>query len=486
MGKTIAIVDDDPVQRRLLDHAVTRMGHRSVLLDGGAEALDLLLGSKPTDPVDIVILDLMMPDVDGMEVLKQLRGAHNHVPVVVQTASGSIDTAVAAMRAGAQDFLVKPVAPERLKVTIDNALHMTVLKSVVEGLRKSASGTFTFDDMIGTSAPMEQVRRLGRRVANSSIPVLIEGESGVGKEVIAKAIQGESERAGAPFVTVNCGALPDMLVESILFGHEKGAFTGAERAHTGKFAQAHGGTLFLDEIGELSADIQVKLLRALQEGEVDPVGAKKPVATDFRLICATNRDLTALVADGMFREDLFYRINAFPLTVPPLRERCEDIPALAQHFLARLSLEEGRQSLVGIDQEALALLSGYDWPGNVRQLENAIFRAIVLSDGPALRIEDFPQIARAEGIDLPLTPPALDYSPAPLNGVAVKDNEGALIAMDVIEADVIAHAIRHHKARMTSVARDLGIGRSTLYRKMKEYGLEQTAEGLSTTRSSTG
>ncbi|MEL7229001.1 MAG: sigma-54 dependent transcriptional regulator [Pseudomonadota bacterium] len=474
MGKLIAIVDDDPVQRRLLDHAVTRMGHSTVLLEGGAEALSHL---QAANDVDLVVLDVMMPRIDGLTVLSKLRETGNGVPVIVQTAQGSMDMAVDAMRRGAQDFLVKPVAPERLKVTIDNALKVTALKSVVEGLRKSVSGTLTFDDMIGDSPAMAQVRKLGRRVAGSSIPVLIEGESGVGKEIIAKAIQGESPRAGKPFVTVNCGALPQTLVESILFGHEKGAFTGAERAHRGKFAEAHGGTLFLDEIGELSPEIQVKLLRALQEGEIDPVGAKKPVKTDFRLICATNRDLQVLVSQGAFREDLFYRVNAFPITVPPLRDRREDIAPLAQHFMHRLSLEEGRRSLNAIEADALTILSQHDWPGNVRQLENTIFRAIVLCDGPALRLEDFPQIAQAAGVNLPpmtVDAPPLAADLAPSNAAPLIQGDGALRPLEAVEADVIAHALRHHKGRMTSVARDLGIGRSTLYRKIKEYGLEQS------------
>ncbi|MEM9732814.1 MAG: sigma-54 dependent transcriptional regulator [Pseudomonadota bacterium] len=473
MGKLIAIVDDDPVQRRLLDNVVTRMGHRTLLLEGGAEALEAL---RVPHGVDLVVLDVMMPKVDGLTVLSKLREAGNAVPVVVQTAKGSMEMAVDAMRRGAQDFLVKPVAPERLKVTLDNALKVTVLEGVVETLRKSAHGTFTFDDMVGASPTMEQVRRLGRRVARSSIPVLIEGESGVGKEIIAKAIQGESDRAGKPFVTVNCGALPDTLVESILFGHEKGAFTGAERAHQGKFSQAQGGTLFLDEIGELSADIQVKLLRALQEGEIDPVGAKKPMKIDFRLICATNRDLTSLVSSGDFREDLFYRVNAFPIHVPPLRERREDIVPLARYFTQRLGVEERRRHVSGIQPKAEAMLLGYDWPGNVRQLENAIFRALVLCEGTTLAKEDFPQIALAAGEDLPL-PTVAAPSMAPeimaMDGVPFIDEIGELRPLEAVEADVIAHAIRHHNGRMTSVARDLGIGRSTLYRKMKEYGLEQ-------------
>ena len=228
---------------------------------------------------------------------------------------------------------------------------------------------------------MERVIRLGQRAAASQIPILIEGESGVGKELIARAIQGAGDRRSKPFVTVNCGAIPDNLVESILFGHEKGAFTGAADKHTGKFREAHGGTLFLDEVGELPPEVQVKLLRALQDGEIDPVGARRPIRVDFRLISATNRSLIDLVKAGQFREDLYYRLNVFPIRVPPLRERREDIPELVRHFTARFAAEEGKSFIRGVNAPALQLLSRYDWPGNIRQLENAVFRAVVLADG---------------------------------------------------------------------------------------------------------
>src|SRR5690606_12997365 len=282
------------------------------------------------------------------------------------------------------DFFVKPASPERIVVGIRNALQMGDLSAEVDRLKKHVSARTTFDDLVGTSGPMRLVRRLGERAAQSSIPVLILGESGVGKEVIARAVHGASERAGKPFVAVNCGALPANLVESILFGHEKGAFTGAHDKHLGKFAEANGGTLFLDEIGELPLDMQVKLLRALQEGEIDPVGAKRAVKVDVRIVSATNRDLAEQVREGRFREDLFYRLNVFPIEAPALRERREDIPALVDHFIARFNVEEGKR-VAGCTGETLALLCDFDWPGNVRQLENAVYRAIVLADAPFLQ-----------------------------------------------------------------------------------------------------
>jgi len=365
-------------------------------------------------------------------------------------------------------------------------------------------GTLTFADLIIGGQAMQRVIALGRRAAASNIPVLIEGESGVGKELIARAIQGEGERRSKPFITVNCGAIPDNLVESILFGHEKGSFTGAVDKRIGKFQEADGGTLFLDEIGELPLEAQVKLLRALQEGEIDPVGSKKPVKVNFRLISATNRDTIQLVKEGKFREDLYYRLNVFPIWVPPLRDRIEDVPELAQHFLARFAAEEGRR-VSGIDQKAMQLLTSYSWPGNVRQLENAMFRAIVLADGPQLTVAEFPQIAaHVEGFraTIPPAPAQVDRRPPVISGPAMIGAEdtvphtvevspgasgksalgipavtdaGEIRSLEAMEADMIRLALGRYRGHMTEVAKRLGIGRSTLYRKMREFGLEERA-----------
>src|SRR4051794_39338945 len=388
MTATILIADDDPVQRRLLEAMVKRFGYGATVVEGGEAALRELDGGD----FDLLILDLVMPDLDGMGVLGRMREKGQETPVIVQTAHGSIDAVISAMRAGAADFVVKPVGAERLQVSIRNAMKSRALESEVRLLTRRASGTLGFRDLVTRSQEMNRVIRLGERGAASGIPILIEGESGVGKEVLARAIQGASDRRSKPFVAVNCGALPANLVESILFGHERGAFTGATDRHVGKFVEAHGGTLFLDEVGELPLDLQVKLLRAIQEGEVDPVGAKRPVKTDFRLISATNQNLIELVKQGRFREDLYYRLHVFPILMPPLRSRREDIPDLARHFMARFAAEEGRK-LRSITPEALALLSAYDWPGNVRQLENVMFRAVVLADGDELGVTEFPQIA---------------------------------------------------------------------------------------------
>src|SRR6201995_5412582 len=334
MAQTILVVDDDPVQRRLLETAISRSGMTVVTAPGGQPALDLINGVRG-DQITLVMLDLVMPDMGGLDGLSTLRPTNPALPVIVLTAKGGIDSAVEAMRAGANDFLVKPASPERIAVSIRNQLKIGALSGEVVRLKKKTDNRLSFEDLVAKSGAMRQVFRLGERAAKSDIPILIEGESGVGKELIARAIQGSSDRSGRPFVTVNCGAIPENLIESILFGHEKGSFTGATDKHLGKFQEADGGTLFLDEIGELRLDMQVKRLRAVQEGEVDPVGSKRPVKVDVRIVSATNRDLAELTREGGFREDLYYRLNVFPIHVPPLRDRSEDVPALARHFIAR-------------------------------------------------------------------------------------------------------------------------------------------------------
>ncbi len=316
--------------------------------------------------------------------------------------------------------------------------------------------------------------RLGQRAAASTIPILILGESGVGKEVLARCIQGDSDRSGKPFVAVNCGAIPENLVESILFGHEKGSFTGAVDKKLGKFVEADQGTLFLDEVGELPLDVQVKLLRVLQEGEVDAIGSRRPTKVDVRIISATNRDLAQLVKEGSFREDLYYRLNVFPIEAPPLRERKEDLPALIDHFINRFNAEEGK-SIPGVEADTMAMLENYDWPGNVRQLENSIFRAVVLSEGEALRPDDFPQISGVMPADLVAEPVAQAEAEEAEDGetpASFTDASGDLRTLEAVERDLIQFAIDHYSGHMSEVARRLGIGRSTLYRKVREYDLK--------------
>jgi DNA-binding NtrC family response regulator len=505
MAATILVVDDDPVQRRLLEAMVHRFGYTAVVVDGGEAALRALTGDDAR--IDCVVLDVVMPDLDGLGVLGRMREAGISVPVIVQTAHGGIDNVISAMRAGAADFVVKPVGVERLQVSLRNALASSALESEIQRLKRSRSGTLTFRDVITRSPRMQAVLRQAEKAAGSAIPVLIEGQSGVGKELIARAIHGCGERRTKPFVAVNCGAIPDNLVESLLFGHEKGAFTGATERHIGKFVEASGGTLFLDEVGELPPHAQVKLLRAIQEGEVEPVGARKPVKVDVRLVSATNRNLVDDVKHGRFREDLFYRLHVFPLTVPSLAERPEDVADLTWHFLARFSAEEGKR-IRSITAEALALLSRHGWPGNVRQLENAVFRAVVLAESDEIGIGEFPQIAAhvtefrdaappqapeiaAEPM-FPLSPqlPPADHGQAPplaaidadhpglpAGCLSLLDDKGNVRPLEEVENEAIRFAITHCRGQMSDVARRLRIGRSTLYRKLKELGFDEHAAG---------
>src|SRR3954447_24615274 len=382
MAVTILIADDDAVQRRLVDNMVQRCGYETLVVDSGDAALAIIT-APDVGPAVGILLDLVMPGLDGMGVLAKIREAGLNIPVIVQTAHGGIDNVVSAMRAGAHDFVVKPVGVERLQVSLRNALNASALKGELQRIRHAREGRLSFADIITRSEAMAGVLRTAQKAAGSTIPVLIEGESGVGKELFARAIHGTGERAAKPFVAVNCGAIPDNLVESILFGHEKGAFTGATERHMGKFVEASGGTLFLDEVGELPRAAQVKLLRALQEGTVEAVGGRKPVKVDVRIISATNRNLIDDVKSGRFREDLFYRLHVFPIAVPPLRSRREDIPYLLRHFLARFCAEENR-SIAAISGEAMAHLAQLDWPGNIRQLENAVYRAVVMSESDQL------------------------------------------------------------------------------------------------------
>ncbi|MFY0611336.1 MAG: sigma-54-dependent Fis family transcriptional regulator [Hyphomicrobiaceae bacterium] len=498
MSKRVLIVDDDPAQRRILEEVIKRLGYPTKTAASGDKALDILLGPD-AGGISLVLLDLVMPGTDGIEVLNKLSGKPGIPPVIVETANGSIDAAINAMRAGAVDFVVKPASPERLECSIKNALKIEQLSGEITRIKKKVQGKLTFADLIISTDTMERVVSLGKRAAASNIPVLIEGESGVGKELIARSIQGESERAGGPFVVVNCGAIPENLIESTLFGHEKGSFTGAHEKRIGKFQEADGGTLFLDEVGELPLEAQVKLLRALQEGEIDPVGSKKPVKVNFRLISATNRDMIQRVKEGKFREDLYYRLNVFPIWVPPLKERLGDVPQLSMHFLARFAAEEGKR-VSSISDDAMQLLSQYEWPGNVRQLENAMFRAVVLADGSELGVAEFPQVAaHVSGFET-VVPPAPAPGPAPGSfegpallgaensvprtvevrggvsggsiGIPAVSDSGDIRPLDAIEADMIRLALGRYRGHITEVAKRLGIGRSTLYRKMQEYGLE--------------
>ncbi|KQU52879.1 Fis family transcriptional regulator [Sphingomonas sp. Leaf339] len=459
--RLLLLIDDEPAQRRLVAALASRGGWRSIFAADFEQAI-ATLGTQDGMQLDAVMIDHHAADTDVTRLIAELRERRPALPIMLLTANGSADQAVAAMRSGATDFLVKPLAPERLLAALEAAVAGSSAGEL-RPLTEKIPALLAFDEIVGSAPEFRTALAIAAKAARARVPVLLEGESGVGKEVVAKAIHAASPRGRKPMVSVNCGAIPANLVESELFGHEKGAFAGAFERKIGRVREAEGGTLFLDEIGEMPLDAQVKLLRLVQTGEIQPLGARHGQAVDVRVIVASNRRLSDEVEAARFREDLFYRLNVVQVTIPPLRERIGDIPALSRHLLARIARQPGLRPL-GITDDALDLLAAYEWPGNVRQLQNALFRAAVLCEGSALTRCDFPQIAAmghrrgggaAEG-----------------GGVTLFNPDGHMRPLDDIEADVIRLAIGHYRGRMTEVARRLGIGRSTLYRKLGELGID--------------
>ncbi|HEX4695676.1 sigma-54 dependent transcriptional regulator [Sphingomonas sp.] len=466
--RLLMLIDDEPAQRRLVSAIAARRDWRSVFA-ADAETAIAMLGTQDGMQLDAILLDSFGPEADTDRLIVELRLRRPQLPILVLTANGSVADAVSAMRAGATDFLVKPFAPDRLLAALDSVAAGTDAGEL-RPLTEKIPALLGFDEIVGASPDFRAALAIAAKAARARVPVLIEGESGVGKEVVAEAIHAASPRGKKPMIAINCGAIPANLVESELFGHEKGAFTGAFERKIGRFQDADGGTIFLDEIGEMPLDAQVKLLRVLQSGEIQPIGARHTREVDVRVIAATNKRLIEEVEAGRFREDLYYRLNVVQVTIPPLRERTGDIPALARHLLARIADQPGLRPL-GITDDALALLGRYDWPGNVRQLQNALFRAAVLCDGDALTLGDFPQIA-ALGSARVASPVG---QMATSGGVTLFKPDGNMRALEDIEADVIRLAIGHYRGRMTEVARRLGIGRSTLYRKLGELGIDSAA-----------
>ena len=465
--RTLLLIDDEPAQRRLVAAIGARAGWRMIAATHAEAAQAMLAGGQA---VDAVLIDQWSPDPEGSALIAAIRRDFPVLPILMLTALSSVAVAVAAMRAGASDFLVKPIAPDRLLAALD-AVAGEPAAGELRPLSEKIPQALAFDEIVGSEPAFRAALAIAAKAARARVPVLIEGESGVGKEVVAQAIHAASPRAKRPLVVINCGAIPANLVESELFGHERGAFTGAFDRHIGRFQSAEGGTLLLDEVGELPLDAQVKLLRVLQSGEIQPIGSRGARQVDVRVLAATNRTLIDEVAAGRFREDLYYRLAVVQVTIPPLRQRTPDIPALARHLLARIARQPGMRGL-GITDAALGVLMGYEWPGNVRQLQNALFRAAVLCDGDALTPEDFPQIAQAAIAGGGRQGSAGLPGGA---GVTLFEPSGHLRSLDAIEADVIRLAIGHYRGRMTEVARRLGIGRSTLYRKLGELGIDSAA-----------
>ena len=474
----LMLIDEEPAQRRLVSALAARAGWRTIFANDGDMAI-ATLGTQDGLGLAAVLLDQWSPGYDAAGLIRELRGRRPALPIMILTAHNSVAIAVEAMRAGATDYLAKPVAPERLLAALNATVSQDHGKGELRPLTEKISAALSFEDVVGAAPQFRAALAIAAKAARARVPVLIEGESGVGKDVIAQAIHAASPRQKQAMVTVNCGAIPANLVESDLFGHERGAFTGAFERQVGKFISADMGTIFLDEVSEMPLDAQVKLLRVLQDGEVQPIGARRPMHVDVRVIAATNKRLVDEIEAGRFREDLYYRLNVVQLTVPPLRERIGDVPALCRHLMARIAIQPGLRSL-GLTDDALALLMQHDWPGNVRQLQNALFRAAVLCEGDALTPQDFPQIAahirsRAEGEPLHPRLRAVPQTHREAAGITLFEGDGHVRQLAEIEADVIRLAIGHYRGRMTEVARRLGIGRSTLYRKLAELGIDSAA-----------
>jgi two-component system response regulator HydG len=446
----VLLVDDEQSALQMYG-ALLREDGIPVLTAASAERARAL--AKSESRLGLVVLDLVLPDVDGLELFRELRAARPEVPIVMLTAYGSVDSAVQAMREGAYYYFTKPADIEQWRATVRRSLERRSLEEENRALRDRL-GEAGAGELIGRSSRMVELRERLAGYGNSQATVLIQGESGTGKELAARAIHRASPRSEGPFVGVNCGALPAQLLESELFGYEKGAFTGAAATKPGLFEMAHGGTIFLDEIGECSPELQVRLLRVLQEKEVQRLGGTRRVPTDFRLVAATNRRLEEEVKAGRFREDLFYRVNVMDVAMPPLRERREDIPLLAAFFLERFARREGK-ALRGIAGAALERLSCHDWPGNVRELENAIERGVVVAPGPFIEVADLPPHLR---------PAAAAAAPA-------ADFAGRDVTLAEVEKALVAAAMERHGGNKSQAARALGISRKLLYSKLREHGL---------------
>lgn len=479
--RCLLLIDDEPAQRRL----VTAIGARAGWWVMGAPDVDSaqkLLTSEEGQDVDAILLDHWLPGEEGSELIAQIRDLRPDLPLLILTAQTSVAVAVEAMRSGASDFLVKPLSPDRLLGALDAATDRRKTSGELRPLSEKLVKPLAFDEIVGSAPEFRSGLAIAAKAARARVPVLIEGENGAGKEMIAHAIHIASPRGKKAMFTINCGATAPNHVESALFGHEKGAFTGAFDRHVGIFEEAEGSTLFLEEVGALPLDVQVKLLRALDTGEFQRIGNRVVQTADVRVIASTTRRLPEEIARGRFREDLYYRLNVVHCDVPPLRARGSDIPGLARHLLGRIAEQPGMRHL-SITDDGLAVLMRYGWPGNVRQLQNVLFRAAVLCDGNALSAIDFPHIAQ----ESTFSKRADDYHARPLNGasaaaamngasgITLYASDGNLRPLQDIEADVIRLAIGHYRGRMTEVARRLGIGRSTLYRKLAELGIGEIA-----------
>jgi two-component system, NtrC family, response regulator HydG len=449
---TVLVVDDDSAHRIMLKTLMTGWGYEVSEADDGSSAIQAVRER----PFDLILMDIRMIKVSGLEALSEIKSFNPSIPVIIMTAYSSVETAVEALKNGAYDYLTKPLDFDELRLTMERAMEHLQLKEENRRLRETLGARFDRQNIIGRSQTMNRLLETVAQVATSEATVLITGDSGTGKELIAGALHFNSNRKEGPFVKMNCAAVTESLLESELFGHEKGSFTGATRRKEGKFVQADGGSLFLDEIGEMSMAMQVKLLRALQEREITRVGGEEVIKVDVRVIAATNRDLKRAIMDGGFREDLFYRLNVVTLNVPPLKERREDIPLLAQHFLGVFA-EKNHKTIKGMTPQAMDGLLKYEWPGNVRELMNAIERAVVLARSDYLGSQDLPLTLGDEG------------------SMETLNTSGAInpanLPLEEVEKATVLQTLESAGGNKSEAARRLGITRKTLHKKLKKYGI---------------
>jgi two-component system, NtrC family, response regulator AtoC len=478
----ILVADDEPNLRRVLIAILRREGYEVVHAADGAEAIEAL-----AQPIDVIITDLKMPRVDGMEVLRHASAHHPSVPVIMITAFGTVDNAVAAVKAGAFDYIEKPFEQEQIRVIVHKAVKQAHLS------RREARQTLAMEPgaarggygLVGDSPEMHAIFSVIAKVADTPSTVLITGESGTGKELVAKALHEHSSRKSGPFIKINCAAIPKTLMESELFGYEKGAFTGATSSKPGRFELADGGTLFLDEIGEIPVEMQVKLLRAIQESEFERVGGIKTIKVDVRLITATNRDLEKETREGNFRDDLFYRLNVVPLAIPPLRSRSDDIPLLVDHIIGKFN-ERLKKKVRGISDEAMRVLQLHTWPGNIRELENVLERTILFCTGDRIEVGDLPADLRVEGEALVRQLSTQEIAvPVVAAGMPEREQTGstslkAMVRAETsrVEREAIARALDETGGNVTQAAKLLKISRKSLQMKMKEFGLRDREAGV--------
>lgn len=455
MDKLIFVVDDQAPILRLITYWVSEKWNYKVKTFDNAEDMLQALNMRP----DLILLDIMLPGINGIDALKEVKKFDSKLPVIILSAQGRVDVALEALKLGAYDYFPKPIDTQRLEPAIRNALKNYDLEKELEKVRENVTQTYSFSNIISADGKMQDVFKMVSKVLNNDITVLIHGESGTGKELIAKAIHYNGIRKNNPFVVVNCASIPRDLMESELFGHEKGSFTGAHQRKMGKFELANRGTLFLDEVGELEISLQSKLLRAIQQKEFERVGGTETIKCDVRIISATNRDLKSAVENKEFREDLFYRLNSFPINLPPLRMRKGDIIVLAEHFLHHFNKKLDKK-VDGFSPKAIKLLFDYDWPGNIREMENTIERCLILTENDRIDVDDLPMHIRSAG------PSSVDSSAEQYL------NSPVILPFEKIKEEAIRHAIKVTKGNILEAAKKLKLGRATIYRLMAKYRID--------------